>query len=139
MSLRKISQTTGLFLMILSIMGSPVWAKPHGNGNGNGNNGNAIQDRRSQPQAEEVSTAVYEGSGQITSGPGSGGVVSMRVVVEGSRYRVVEGPRMEIDNPPPSFYQGDEEWQINQGGQYLYITVRRSNGQVIQYSLIRAR
>jgi len=138
MSLRKISQTTGLFLMILSIMGSPLSAKPHGN---NGNNGNSfqVQDRRSQPQAEEVDTAVYEGSGQITSGPGSGGVVGMRVVVEGNRYRVVEGPRMEIDNPPPSFFQGDTEWQINRGGQYLYITVRRPNGQVIQYSLIRAR
>jgi hypothetical protein len=137
MSLRKISQTTGLFLMILSIMGSPLWAKPHGNSNGN--NGNFLPDRRSQPQAEEVDTAVYEGSGQITSGPGSGGVVGMRVVVEGNRYRVVEGPRMEIDNPPPSFFQGDTEWQINRGGQYLYITVRRPNGQVIQYSLIRAR
>jgi hypothetical protein len=138
MSLRKISQTTGLFLMILSIMGSPVWAKPHGN-NSNGNGGNSSQERRSQPQVEAVETAVYEGSGQITSGPGSGGVVGMRVLVEGSRYRVVEGPRMEIDNPPPSFVQGDTEWQINPGGQYLYITVRRPNGQVIQYSLIRAQ
>jgi hypothetical protein len=119
MSLRKISQTTGLFLMILGIMGSPLLAKPHGN--------------------FEMDTAVYEGSGQITSGPGTGGVVGMRIVVEGSRYRVVEGPRMEIDNPPPSFSQGDEEWQINRGGQYLYITVRRPNGQVIQYALIRAR
>ncbi len=136
MSLRKISQTTGLFLVILSIMGSPLWAKPHGNGNGNG--GNPSQGR-SQPQVEAVETAVYEGSGQITSGPGSGGVVGMRVVVEGTRYRVVEGPRMEIDNPPPSFVQGDAEWQINPGGQYLYITVRRPNGQVIQYSLIRAQ
>jgi hypothetical protein len=138
MSLRKISQTTGLFLMILSIMGSPLWAKPHGN-NGNSGNPFQVQDRRSQPQSEVADTAVYEGSGQITSGPGSGGVVGMRVVVEGNRYRVVEGPRMEIDNPPPSFFQGDTEWQINQGGQYLYITVRRPNGQVIQYSLIRAR
>jgi hypothetical protein len=119
MSLRKISQTTGLFLMILGIMGSPLPAKPQGN--------------------FEMDTAVYEGSGQITSGPGAGGVVGMRIVVEGNRYRVVEGPRMEIDNPPPSFFQGDAEWQINQGGQYLYITVRRPNGQVIQYSLIRAR
>ena len=119
MSLRKISQTTGLFLMILGIMGSPLSAKPQGN--------------------FEMDTAVYEGSGQITSGPGAGGVVGMRIVVEGNRYRVVEGPRMEIDNPPPSFSQGDEEWQINRGGQYLYITVRRPNGQVIQYALIRAR
>jgi hypothetical protein len=136
MSFRKISQTTGLLLMILSIMGSPLWAKPHSNGNGNG--GNPSQGR-SQPQVEAVETSVYEGSGQITSGPGSGGVVGMRVVVEGNRYRVVEGPRMEIDNPPPSFVQGDAEWQINPGGQYLYITVRRPNGQVIQYSLIRAQ
>ena len=119
--------------MILGIMGSPLWAKPQGN------NSNFFPDRRFQPQSESVDTAVYEGSGQITSGPGSGGVVGMRVVVEGNRYRVVEGPRMEIDNPPPSFFQGDAEWQINQGGQYLYITVRRPNGQVIQYSLIRAR
>lgn len=136
MSLRKISQTTGLFLMILSIMGSPLWAKPRGNGNENG--GNPFQGR-AQPQTEVVNTAVYEGSGQITSGPGSGGVVGMRVVVEGNRYRVVEGPRLDIVAPPPSFFQGDEEWQINPGGQYLYITVRRPNGQVIQYSLIRAQ
>ncbi|MGA7953312.1 MAG: hypothetical protein WCA07_07295 [Gloeobacterales cyanobacterium] len=136
MSFRKISQTTGLFLMILVIMGSPLWARPHGN---NGNYDNFLPDGRAQPQFEAVDTAVYEGSGQITSGPGSGGVVGMRVVVEGTRYRVVEGPRMEIDNPPPSFFQGDTEWQINRGGQYLYITVRRPNGQVIQYALMRTR
>ncbi len=139
MPLQKISQTAGLFLMILSLMGAPLSARPHGNnGNGNGN-GNGFPDRGSQPQSEAVQSAVYEGSGQITSGPGAGGVVNMRVVVEGNRYRVLEGPRMDIDNPPSSFSQGGEEWQINRGGQYLYITVRRPNGQVIQYSLVQTR
>jgi hypothetical protein len=135
MSLQKISQTAGLFLMILSLMGAPLSARPHGNSG----NGNGFSDRGAQPQSEAVQSAVYEGSGQITSGPGAGGVVNMRVVVEGTRYRVVEGPRMEIDNPPPSFSQGDTEWQINRGGQYLYITIRRPNGQVIQYSLVQTR
>lgn len=77
--------------------------------------------------AKPAHADVYQGSGQVVSGPGAGQMVSLTVDFDGQNLRTLAGPPLE----------GDQK-RVEFRGDALDITVFRGN-QVIRYHLMRTR
>ncbi|WP_287129675.1 hypothetical protein [Candidatus Cyanaurora vandensis] len=70
---------------------------------------------------------VWSGSGQIISGPGSGGTLRLTLEVKGDRIRSLEGPAVDRR----------DDWDFRYAESYLYVTLTRRNGQVINFNLVK--
>jgi predicted lipoprotein len=68
---------------------------------------------------------VYQGTGQVVSGPGAGATVSMTVDYDGQNLRVVSGPSLE-----------GSQVRVDHRGNVLDLTVFRGQ-HVIRYHLLR--
>jgi len=87
------------------------------------------------PKVRVAQVQTWSGSGQIISGPGSGGTLRLAVEVDGDHYRSLEGPMLNTRSDRPAFtYQGSS-WNFQFSGRYLYVTLTRPNGQVINFTL----
>ncbi len=77
--------------------------------------------------AKPAHADIYQGSGQVVSGPGSGQIVSLTVDFDGQNLRTLAGPPLE-----------GAQKRVEARGDALDITVFRGN-QVIRYHLVRSR
>jgi hypothetical protein len=77
--------------------------------------------------AKPAHADIYQGSGQVVSGPGAGQVVSLTVDFDGQNLRTLAGPPLE-----------GAQKRVEARGDSLEITVFRGN-QVIHYHLVRTR
>jgi len=79
-------------------------------------------------RAERPRREIWSGTGQIIQGPGSGGSLRLTLEIEGEQIRTLEGPPVERRG----------EWDLRYAGNYLYVTLTRPNGQVINFNLVRS-
>ncbi len=95
--------------------------------------------RRRQAESENRGdrATVWSGTGQIISGPGSGGTVRFAVEVQGDRYRSLQGPGLDAYTAGTRFKDRGNAWDFQFSGPNLYVTLTRANGQVINFNLER--
>jgi hypothetical protein len=75
--------------------------------------------------AQPVSADIYQGTGQVVSGPGAGAKVSLTVNYDGQNLKRISGPPLE-----------GSQVRVDQRGDELDLTIFRGN-QVIRYNLKR--
>lgn len=75
--------------------------------------------------AQPVNADIYQGTGQVVSGPGAGAKVSLTVDYDGENLKTISGPSLE-----------GSQVRVDQRGDELDVTIFRGN-QVIRYSLKR--
>lgn len=69
---------------------------------------------------------VWQGSGQVVSGPGAGATVPLTVDYDGQNLKTLSGPTLE-----------GSQVRIEQQGDSLELTLFRSNNQIVKYRLRR--
>lgn len=74
---------------------------------------------------------VYEGSGQIVSGPGQGGSVNLRLEIEGNRVRSLSGPPLDGNIQSDGSLNGvvrmgANTWRIEQCGADLCVQLQQA-------------
>ncbi|BAC90657.1 glr2716 [Gloeobacter violaceus PCC 7421] len=72
-----------------------------------------------------VHAEVWQGTGQVVSGPGTGAAVSLTVDYDGQKLKALSGPPLE-----------GSQVRIDQQGDVLELTIFRGN-QVVKYRLKR--
>ncbi|AGY56872.1 hypothetical protein [Gloeobacter kilaueensis] len=68
---------------------------------------------------------VWQGNGQVVSGPGAGATVSLTVNYDGETLKTISGPTLE-----------GSQVRVDQQGDFLELTLFRGN-QVVKYRLRR--